>query len=184
MRTRIIGVLCGLVAAGGPSLLAQQGFVPAPTGVRLAEPWRPSATKGLGRIVGTVVDEHRSRVPNARMQLRNLITGEVEQETTANERGEYEFTIANPSTFVVEMILVGGGVVALSNAGSVSRDDTLQTVVQISGRWDGATSRVVPLQHVTDYFGMSSRATMTAATLELAVDLNIPASDPGEPVSP
>ena len=184
MRTRIFGVICALVAAGGPSLLAQQGFIPAPTGVRLAEPWRPAGTKGLGRIVGTVVDEHRARVPNARVQLRNLITGEVEQETTANERGEYDFTTANPSTFVVEMIMVGGSVVALSNAGSVSRDATLQTVIQISGRWDVPSSRVVPRQHVTDYFGMSSRATMTAATLELAVNLDIPASDPGEPVSP
>jgi hypothetical protein len=42
----------------------------------------------------------------------------------------------------------------------------------------------VPIQHLANYFGMSSQATMTAATLQLAVDLNISAADPGEPVSP
>jgi hypothetical protein len=183
MRTYISAIICALVVAGSATLLAQQGFIPAPTSVRVAERWRP-ADNGLTRIIGTVVDVHRVPVPYARVQLRNLTTTNIEQEATSNGKGEYEFTVLNPSTYVVEMVLVDGYIVALSNAGSVDRYETLQTVVQLPGRWDGAASRVVPIQNLANYFGMSSQATMTAATLQLAVDLNISAADPGEPVSP
>jgi hypothetical protein len=183
MRTYISAIICVLVAAGSTSLLAQQGFIPAPTSVRLAERWRPADT-GVTRIVGTVVDVRHVPVPYARVQLRNLTSSHIEQQATSNSNGEYEFTVLNPSTYVVEMVLVDGYIVALSNAGSVDRYETLQTMVQLPGRWDGANSRVVPIQNMANYFGMSSQATMTAATLQLAVDLNISAADPGEPVSP
>lgn len=184
MKTYFSAIICALIAAGSTTLLAQQGFIPAPTSVRLAERWRPADKRGDTRIVGTVVDVRQSPVAYARVQLRNLTTSNIEQEATSNGSGEYEFTVINPSTYLVEMVLVDGYIVALSNAGSVNRYETLQTVVRVPGRWDGAASRVVPLQNLTNYFGMSSQATMTAATLQLAVDLNIRAADPGEPVSP
>jgi hypothetical protein len=60
----------------------------------------------------------------------------------------------------------------------------MQTVVQLPGRWDAATSRVLMRPGVSNFFGMGAHATMTAGTLQLASDLNIPTSDPGEPVSP
>lgn len=184
MKTYFLAIICALVAAGSTTLLAQQGFIPAPTSVRLAERWRPAGAKNDTRIVGSVVDVHQAPVPYSRVQLRNLTTSNIEQEATSNGSGEYEFKVINPSTYVVEMVLVDGYIVALSNAVSVDRNQTLQTVVRLPGRWDGAASRVVPIQHLADYFGMSSQATMTAATLQLAVDLNISAADPGEPVSP
>ena len=34
------------------------------------------------------------------------------------------------------MVMVDGYVVALSNAGTIARYETLQTVVQLPGRWD------------------------------------------------
>ena len=184
MRRLIITALCALSATGGTSLLAQQGFIPAPTGVRRAEPWRPAFGSGDTRIIGTVIDLTQQPVAYARVQLRNLAIGVVEQETTANGNGEYAFTVANSSSYVVEMVTVDGYVVALSNAGTVGRYETMQTVVQLNGRWDAPSGRVVLPQHLSSYFGMSSQATMTASTLQLAADLNIATSDPGEPVSP
>lgn len=184
MRRLIIAALCALSVTGGTSLLAQQGFIPAPTGVRRAEPWRPALGHGDTRIVGSVIDLMQQPVAYARVQLRNLAIGVVEQETTANANGEYSFTVDNPSSYVVEMVMVDGHIVALSNAGTVGRYETLQTVVQLNGRWDAPSGRVVLPQHVSSFFGMSSQATMTASTLQLASDLNIATSDPGEPVSP
>jgi hypothetical protein len=72
----------------------------------------------------------------------------------------------------------------VSNAATVGRYETMQTVVQLPGRWDASTSRLVLRQDVSTFFGMSAQATMTAGTLQLASDMNIPTSDPGEPVSP
>ena len=183
MRRLIVAALCALSFTGGTSLLAQQGFIPAPTGVRRAEPWRPAVGTGDTRIIGTVIDITQQPVAYARVQLRNLVNSVVEQQMTANANGEYAFTVANPSSYVVEMVTVDGYIVALSNAGTVGRYETMQTVVQLPGRWD-PNGRIVLPQHVSSFFGMSSQATMTASTLQLASDLNIATSDPGEPVSP
>ena len=184
MKTKIVAALCALAVTLGTTLVAQQSFIPAPSGVRRAESLRPVNGSRDTRITGSVIDIRQQPVAYARVQLRNLMLGIVEQESTANGNGEYEFTVANPSTYVVEMVLLDGYVVGLSNAGSVGRFETMQTVVQLPGRWDAPSGRVVMPQNVSNYFGMSSQATMTAATLQLAADMNIATSDPGEPVSP
>ena len=184
MKTHISAVICALIAVGGTTLVGQQGFIPAPSGVRLAERWRPANAKGDTRITGVVLDARQAPVGHAKVQLRNLLTSVVEQQTIADGNGVYEFTVSNASTYVVEMVTGSGQIVALSNAGSVGRYETLQTAVRLSGRWDAQNGRVVPLQNVGNYFGMTSQATMTAATLDLATNLNIATTDPGEPVSP
>jgi hypothetical protein len=184
MKRLIVAALCALSLTGGTSLLAQQGFIPAPTGVRRAEPWRPAPGTGDTRIIGSVIDITQQPVAYARVQLRNLANGVVEQEMTANGNGEYAFTVASPSSYIVEMVLVDGYIAALSSAGTVGRYETMQTVVQLPGRWDTPSGRVVLPQQVSSFFGMSSQATMTAATLQVAADLNIATADPGEPVSP
>jgi hypothetical protein len=180
----ISAVSCALIAVAGTTVLAQQGFIPAPGGVRLAERWRPADRLGITRVIGTVVDARQVPVAYAKVQLRNLLTSAVEQQSSADGNGAYEFAVDEPSTYVVEMVSLDGYVLALSNAGSVGRYETLQTAVQLSGRWDASNGRIVPLQDVSSYFGMSSRATMTASTLDLATNFNIPPVDPGEPVSP
>ena len=182
MKKVISTAICAVITAGGTALFGQQGFVPAPTGVRLAERWRPADATGDTRVIGTVIDVRQVPVAYAKVQLRDLVTSVVEQEATADANGAYEFNLVDPSTYVVEMVTVDRHVVALSNAGSVGRYETLHTTVQLSGRW--SNGRVVALNNLSDYFGMSSQATMTAATLELAADMNIATADPGEPVSP
>ena len=184
MSRPLIAALCALSLTGGTSLLAQQGFIPAPSGVRRAEPWPPGTGKADARVIGSVIDITQTPVAYARVQLRNLLTGAIEQEMTVNGNGEYDFTVTNPSSYVVEMVMLDGYVVALSNAGTVARYETLQTLVQLPGRWDASSGRVVMPQHISNYFGMSSHATMTASTLQIAADLNIATADPGEPVSP
>lgn len=183
MKTTIVAAL-SVLSLTGTTLIAQQSFIPARQGVRRAEALRPATGRRDIRIIGSVIDISQQPVAYARVQLRNLLVGVVEQETIANANGEYEFTVTNPSTYVVEMVLLDGYIVALSNAGSVGSSETMQTVVQVPGRWDAPSGRVIMPQHVSDFFGMSSQATMTAATLQLAADMNIATSDPGEPVSP
>jgi hypothetical protein len=183
MKTNIVAALCALAVAMGTTLVAQQSFIPAPSGVRRAESLRPLTGSRDTRITGSVIDIRLQPVAYARVQLRNLMVGLVEQETTADGGGEYAFTVAVPSTYVVEMLL-GNGVVALSNAGTVGLYETMQTVVQVPGQWDATNRRILMPQHVSNFFGMSSQSTMTATTLQLAADMNIPTSDPGEPVSP
>lgn len=150
--------------------------------VNFSAPWRPQGTNGATRVIGTVIDIRQIPVPGVTIQLRNLDTGTVEQTLESTEEGEYAFDIDDPATYIVEMVMVGGQVVALSNAGSLARYETLNTIVQLPGRWE--LGRVVLTQPATSYFGMSAQTTMTAQTLQLAVEQEVKPADPGRPVSP
>ena len=184
MRNRFFIVCSGLILVASATALAQQGFVPPQSGARFLERYRPATAKGDGRIIGTVVDSTQMLVRNARLQLRNLTTGEIAQEGTSNDNGEFEFTILDPGTYVVEMVSANGFVVALSNAGSLARYETFETRVQVAGRWDYPTQGVVIDPNVATYLGVSGQLTMTSRTMELAIEQNITPKDSGEPVSP
>lgn len=180
-------LLWGLVLMCGASLTAQTGVrlvPPARPGVTFAESWRPANAKSGTRIIGTVIDLRQVPVAYAKVQLRNLVTGSVAMESLANDNGEYEFLLDDPGTYVVEMSMVDGDVLALSNAGSLARYETLNTVVQLPGYWDAGLRTMTMPQNAANFLGMSSQTTMTATTLALATDLNITPMDPGEPVSP
>ena len=188
----IIGV--GLILAFGNGLSAgqsgvirreeqpRQGPEIERSAVNFAEAWRPRGTTGVTRVVGTVIDSRQVPVSDATLQLRNLDSGAVEQTTKSQVDGSYAFNLDEPGTFVVEMTLVDGYVIALSNAGSLARYETLQTVVQLAGRWDFARRNMIVSQDISSYFGMSAETTMTAGTMQLAGD--VPSTDPGIPVSP
>ena len=168
MSTRINSLVWGLILISGAGLTAQTGvrLVPPPrSGVTFTEAWRPPNITGDTRIVGTVIDIRQVPVAYARVQLRNLVTGKVTQESQANGNGEYEFLVDDPGTYVVEMTMVDGYVLALSNAGSLARYETLQTVVQLPGRWDATRRNMTMPQNAANFLGMSAQTTMTAATL-------------------
>lgn len=184
MRNRFLVVLSALIAIASVSALAQQSFTPARSGVRGWEPYSPEGSRRPTRVVGSVIDIGQIPVAHARLVLRDLATGLAEQVGESNDNGEYEFTGLQPSTYVVEMRLFDGSVIALSNAGSVGRHETLNTVVQLPGRWEAGRSQMVMPQNLSDYFGMSAQTSMTAATLQAASDQNIKPADAGEPVSP
>lgn len=187
MRKLMIAVVCAALGATSTGLLAQSGSIrlvpPTAQGVKFAQPWRPAGAGGDTRIIGTVIDIRQTPVAYVKVQLRSLVTGNVEEEVESNENGEYEFAVGDPGTYVVEMTMVDGYVVALSNAGSLARYETLRTVVQLPGRWDTQLRNVIMPQNNSAFLGMSAQTTMTAATLTLAVDANIAPINPGEAVS-
>lgn len=188
MNTRTVSAVVGLIIATTAAATAQRSTItrvqPPQPRVRFVELWQPTTTTGDTRIVGTVVDIRQVAVARVKLRLRNLVTGEVVKETRSNENGEYAFDVSDPGTYVVEMVLADGRVVALSNAGSLARYETLQTVVQVAGRWDVEASSVVTPQNVANFVGVSAATTMTANTLTIAAQQNIAAVDAGEPVSP
>jgi hypothetical protein len=197
MRYQKLTAIFGLCLTLGSVALAQQGS--SIRRVESAQPdrelersavvyagaWRPSgSTQNATRVVGTVIDSRQVPVMRATVQLRNLDTGNVEQTAETDAEGYYAFELEDSGSFVVEMILLDGYVVALSNAGAVARYETLQTVVQLAGRWDAAARNVVTAQNLANYFGMSAETSMTAVTIGIATDTNITPADPGVPISP
>jgi hypothetical protein len=155
---------------------------PPPSGVTFTEPYRPP-NRGATRVIGTVIDIRQVPVANARVQLRDLTTGAVLTQADTNENGEYAFELDESGTYIVEMVMVDGYIVALSNAGSLARYETMQTVVQLPGRWDVSGRTVIPTNDATAFFGLSSATSITATTLQIASDQDIRPIDSGEAVS-
>ena len=152
--------------------------------VKFSAPWRPAGATGETRVVGTVIDIRQVPVTFARVQLRDLKTGHVLASDETNDLGEYEFTLIEPGLYVVEMIMTDDTVIALSNAGSLKRYETLITVVQLPGRWDANSRTMVAAVNASAFFGMGSTGTMTSSTLAMAVESEVRPINPGEPVSP
>jgi hypothetical protein len=187
MSRYFVAAVCGLTLLAGAGLVAQSGsirFVPSsPYAPKFAERWRPVMRgEGETKIVGTVIDIRQMPVAYVRVQLRSLITGTVQQAGDSDEIGEYSFLLEHPGTYVVE-VAPDGQVVALSNAGSLARYETLRTVVQLPGLWNAQARAMAMPQSLTEFIGMSAATSMTAATLSIAVNTNIAPVDAGEPVS-
>jgi hypothetical protein len=186
MRTKIF-IAIGVVAAG-TGLLAQSGNItrvmPPNQGISFAAPWRPPGDTGQTKIIGTVIDIRMIPVAHAKVQLRSLVNGTVQQAGESDDNGEYEFQVDSSGTYVVEMILADGNVIAISNAGSLARYETMRTVIQLPGRWDSQLRGVVLPQNPTSFLGMSSLNTMTATTMTIAATQNVQPVNSGEPVSP
>jgi hypothetical protein len=157
---------------------------PPPPGARLAETWRPANVAGETKVVGNVIDIRQVPVPYARVQLRNLTTAQIAAVKETDEHGNYEFIVAEPGTYVVEMARLDGYVIALSNAGALARYETLRTIVQLPGRWDFSRRSMFMAPNVSDFFGLSAANTMTATTLSLAAEQSLTNLEAGEPVSP
>ena len=152
--------------------------------VKFSAPWRPAGDTGDTRVVGTVIDIRQVPVTYARVQLRDLKNGSVLATDETNDLGEYEFKLIEPGMYVVEMVMVDNYVIALSNAGSLKRYETLTTVVQLPGRWDFNSRTMFAAVNASAFFGMGSTGTMTSSTLAMAVDSEVSPNNPGEPVSP
>lgn len=187
MTHRIAPVMFAIALLAGATLSAQRTGVrrvqPPTPGVNFAEPWRPGATSET-KIVGSVIDIRQAPIAYARVQLRNLITGQIADEKQTDANGEYDFSVEDPGQYVVEMARVDGYVVALSNAGSLARYETLRTVVQLPGRWDASRGSIFITPNASWYLGISAATTMTAATLSLAAEQSLSTIEAGESVSP
>jgi hypothetical protein len=174
----LFATVAGLKAQGTATLVRQR------QGVNFAEAWRPPNTRGDTRVIGQVVDIRDMPVAQANLQLRNLINGTVKTGAVSDANGEFQFTVEEPGTYVVEMVMAGGDVIALSNAGSLARYETLRTLVRLPGRWFGLGRGLVLPQYATNFVGMSAATTMTARTVSIALEQSIQPVDSGEPVSP
>lgn len=185
---RTVPAVFALSLLAAVTITAQMGSIrrvqPPSPGVRFVESWRPASAAGDTRIVGNVIDIRQVPVAYARVRLRNLITAEIAAVKETDPQGNYEFVVADPGTYVVEMATIDGYVIALSNAGSLARYETLRTVVQLPGRWDFASGSMFVTQNVSSFLGMSAANSMTATTLSLAAEQSLTTIEAGEPVSP
>jgi opacity protein-like surface antigen len=74
------------------------------------------AVQATGKISGAARDEQGRPLPNAKLQLRNVDTGQVVARTRAGSDAAYEFTGVQPGNYVVEIVDDSDRVLGLSAA--------------------------------------------------------------------
>jgi hypothetical protein len=122
-RTATVVVLVALLPAGQLGRASAQN-----PEVRLGETMRADA----GRVTGTVVNHDNTPVPNARLRLRDVTSGQTVQITEGDQAGRFTFLGVPPARYVVELVDRRNNVLALGPLFSLGRLETATTVVRLA----------------------------------------------------
>jgi Carboxypeptidase regulatory-like domain len=70
-------------------------------------------------------------IPGARLRLRNVLTGEVEASTVANELGQFAFTNVEGGSYLVELVTEGGRLLTVGHTFNVGPGQTVATFIRL-----------------------------------------------------
>lgn len=141
MKSRLscaLGVLLVCAVALAPvSLAANEGPAKAATakaasvkGVRA-----PGATGAAGSrttsILGAAWKSDNSPIPNAKLRLRNVLTGRIEATTVANDMGQFAFTGIESGTYAIELVSDAGKILTLGHTFTVAPGESVATFVRL-----------------------------------------------------
>lgn len=135
--------LCVLLAVGtlavcppAEAQMAMAGGAPASAGGGAARAARAAAAR-TSAIIGSAWRADNSPIPQARLRLRNLVTGRARATAVASEAGEFEFRGIESGSYVVELVSEGGKVLTVGQTLAVAPGETIATFVRLGGevRW-------------------------------------------------
>jgi hypothetical protein len=86
----------------------------------------------LNAVLGRARTSLNAPIPYARVVLRNVRTGQVISQTTADGDGQFQFLDLDGNTYIVELVGADGGVVATSTMMTVARGELRQTEVRVA----------------------------------------------------
>jgi hypothetical protein len=79
-----------------------------------------AAPQASGNVSGTVRDAQGQALPNAKLQLRNVETGQVVARTRAGADAAYQFSNVPPGNYIVEIVDDSDRVIGLSAAAALT----------------------------------------------------------------
>ena len=88
--------------------------------------------QGTASISGTTSSSGGRTVPNMRVQLRNLATGQLAGKTVSNEAGQFVFAGLNPGNYAVEVVNAAGRIIGTSGSIAVSAGATVAGITVAS----------------------------------------------------
>ena len=100
------------------------------------------AGQGTGRIAGVARNAQDQVLPNVKVQLRNIDTGQLVATTRSGSDGAFEFTSLNPGNYVVEIVDDSGRIIGLSPATALAAGGAI-TGLMISASAAGALAGAV-----------------------------------------
>jgi hypothetical protein len=98
-----------------------------------------SSAAKAGTVNGIVWKSDNTPLPDAPLQLRDTITGQITRSTRANGLGRFMFSKVNAGNYVVELVDENRNVLALGETFALGPTETVSTFVRLaaSGRWYG-----------------------------------------------
>ena len=88
-------------------------------------------------VIGTAWNAETRPIPNARVRLRNISTGQVAAQATTNQQGEFTFSNVPSGTYVTELVDGRGSVVAIGESFTIAPGQTVITFVRLPPRKGG-----------------------------------------------
>ena len=168
-RPLTIFVVTVVVMALFSPLQAGQRIQPvaAPTGRAAVN---PAGGGNMSVITGQVLDANRAPVAFARVHLRDLDSGAIMDQASANHAGEFSFIVPGRGMYIAELYDETGVVLAASSAVTVEAGQSVGVVILMPSK----------IPTLAGLFGNSAAALVSAAA-----GAGITAvSSTGEPLSP
>lgn len=143
--TRTFAVVTLFLACSGSGhwpVLAQEGASAArPSTSRTAAiartspaghgPARVVSTSRASAIRGAAWRSDNTPVGDARLRLRNVITGNVQGTTVSDEDGTFGFNAVPPGTYLIEMVTESGRIVMVGQTFTVAPGTTVATFLRL-----------------------------------------------------
>ncbi|PYR95024.1 MAG: hypothetical protein DMF84_03270 [Acidobacteria bacterium] len=98
-------------------------------------PRAPATTSARSTsIMGAAWNADNSPIPEAKLRLRNAITGRIEATTIADTSGHFTFLNIEGGTYLVELVNDSGRVLTVGHAFMVAPGETIATFVRLGAR--------------------------------------------------
>jgi hypothetical protein len=101
---------------------------PARSPVRVGASFGPG---GSTSVLGVAWKVDNTPIPNAHVQLRNLLSGKVEANAVADQIGQFTFPRIESGTYVVELIGQNGKILTVGHAFVIAPGETVATFVRL-----------------------------------------------------
>jgi hypothetical protein len=128
---RMVGpvVLCAIALA--PASAASNSKGAAVKSVRSGLPANGAAGSRGTSILGAAWKGDNTPIPNAKLRLRNALTGKIEATTVANDAGQFAFTGIESGTYAIELVADSGKILTLGHTFTVAPGETVATFVRL-----------------------------------------------------
>lgn len=136
----------------------------------------PAAAEAGGKVNalrGVARTSLNASIPQARIVLRNIRTGQVLAETTANEEGQFTFLDVESNAYIVELLDADGAVVATSPMVMMMRGELRLVEVRVAAAAAAIKAslgnRLTPTAPQATTIASSNNVTRTTTSQALAV---------------
>jgi hypothetical protein len=126
-----------LCAVSTPTLRASDPLpAPRPAGgpARVAAGSRPGIGVRTTSIVGVAWQADNTPIPNAKVRLRNVVTGRIAAAAMANEAGQFTFSGVEPGSYLIELVTDAGKIQTVGHTFTVAPGETVATFVRLSAK--------------------------------------------------